>query len=137
LISLLKRKQKVPYAFNNFDWVGYDEKESIRLKARYANKLNLNGISFWSLDLDDFSGEWCSQGKYPLFTTAIQEFLNPTQPTTDIQRVDDVLVQIGCRQNQGYYVNKATQCKNYYVCYETQNQFEAIELACQDDLRFD
>lgn len=129
-------EQKVPYAFKNLDWVGYDDIESIKLKARYANKLNLSGISFWSLDLDDFSGEWCSQGKYPLFTTAIQEFLNPSE-SSDIHKVDDVQVQVGCRQNQGYFVNKSTQCKNYYVCYETQNQFEAIELACQDGLRFD
>jgi hypothetical protein len=33
---------------------------------------------FWAIDLDDFSGAFCKQGKYPLMNIARSEILNPT-----------------------------------------------------------
>lgn len=32
-------------------------------------KNNFAGAMVWSLDLDDFTGTFCNQGKYPLITT--------------------------------------------------------------------
>lgn len=34
--------------------------------------MNLAGIMFWALDLDDFNGNFCNQGKYPLINRSIQ-----------------------------------------------------------------
>ncbi len=39
--------QKVPYAYKGNQWVGYDDQNSIKLKAEYAVSKNLGGIMFW------------------------------------------------------------------------------------------
>lgn len=50
--------------------------------------MGLAGIMFWALDLDDFTGEFCNEGKYPLMNTAVNllrgqpEWTTPTAPTT-------------------------------------------------------
>ena len=54
-------------------WVAYDDPESIELKVReLVIDLGLNGVSFWALDFDDFTGSNCGQGKYPLLNTAVR-----------------------------------------------------------------
>lgn len=61
--------QKVPYAVNGDQWVGYDDKESLSYKLDYILKYDLGGSMFWSLESDDF-GNICSLGKYPLISKA-------------------------------------------------------------------
>lgn len=65
-------EQKVPYAYKDNAWVGYDNVESIQLKVNYAKEKNLGGIMIWSIDTDDFRGK-CGK-PYPLLT-AINEAL--------------------------------------------------------------
>ncbi len=61
-------EQKIPYAFKEDQWVGYDDPKSIKLKCEYAAKRKLAGAMIWSLDLDDFTGGFCNEGKYPLLS---------------------------------------------------------------------
>nr|AAH45331.1 Zgc:55406 protein [Danio rerio]AAI64190.1 Zgc:55406 protein [Danio rerio] len=58
--------QKVPYATKNSEWVGFDTKESYETKVRYLKDKNFGGAFVWALDLDDFAGQFCSQGNHPL-----------------------------------------------------------------------
>ena len=62
-------EQQVPFAYKDDQWVGYDNQISIEKKCRYLVKQGLAGAMIWSLDLDDFQGRFCGQGKYPLVTT--------------------------------------------------------------------
>ncbi|XP_050522808.1 serine-rich adhesin for platelets isoform X2 [Daktulosphaira vitifoliae] len=54
-----------PYAYKDNQWVGYDDEEFVKLKAKYVNEHELGGIMFWSIDNDDFRGS-CHKRPYPL-----------------------------------------------------------------------
>ncbi|XP_070601503.1 acidic mammalian chitinase-like [Erythrolamprus reginae] len=59
-------KQKVPYAFKNGEWVGYDNERSFQLKTEFLKRNQYGGAMVWTLGLDDFSGNFCGQGMSPL-----------------------------------------------------------------------
>ncbi|KAM3617867.1 uncharacterized protein V6R79_012174 [Siganus canaliculatus] len=60
--------QKVPFATVNHQWVGFDDKKSLEAKVSYLKAHNLGGAIVWSVDLDDFSGQFCGMGKYPFIS---------------------------------------------------------------------
>uniref|UniRef100_A0A3B5AN61 Acidic mammalian chitinase-like n=1 Tax=Stegastes partitus TaxID=144197 RepID=A0A3B5AN61_9TELE len=60
--------QKVPYAVKGNQWVGFDNQRSIDAKVDYLKSRRLGGATIWTLDMDDFSGQFCEQGKYPLIS---------------------------------------------------------------------
>uniref|UniRef100_A0A8C5LT07 chitinase n=1 Tax=Leptobrachium leishanense TaxID=445787 RepID=A0A8C5LT07_9ANUR len=61
--------QAVPYAYKGNEWIGYDNQKSFQIKAEWLMKNNFGGAMVWALPLDDFSGKFCGQGKYPLMNT--------------------------------------------------------------------
>ncbi|CAG6021737.1 unnamed protein product, partial [Menidia menidia] len=61
-------EQMVPYAVKGNEWVGFDNRKSFEIKAQYVKDQKFGGAFVWSLDLDDFSGEFCGQGNYPLIS---------------------------------------------------------------------
>uniref|UniRef100_A0A8C8SGM1 Acidic mammalian chitinase n=1 Tax=Pelusios castaneus TaxID=367368 RepID=A0A8C8SGM1_9SAUR len=61
--------QDVPYAYQGNEWLGYDNIKSFNIKAQWLMKNNFAGAMVWSLDLDDFTGTFCNQGKFPLINT--------------------------------------------------------------------
>ncbi|XP_057218756.1 acidic mammalian chitinase-like [Triplophysa rosa] len=78
------KDQEVPYAAKNSQWVGFDNQQSIEIKARYLQDKKFGGAFVWALDLDDFTGQFCGQGKYPLMSH-LRNLLNielpPLPPT--------------------------------------------------------
>ncbi|XP_030077380.1 chitotriosidase-1 [Microcaecilia unicolor] len=62
-------EQKVPYSVKGNQWVGYENVESIKRKVQYLKMNNLGGAMVWAIDLDDFTGSFCNQGKFPLIKT--------------------------------------------------------------------
>lgn len=44
--------------------------------------MNLGGAMFWAMDLDDFSGKKCNEGKFPLINTAKNVVNGGEAPTT-------------------------------------------------------
>ena len=49
-------------------WVGYDDVAMIETKSNFIKENGFGGGMIWALDLDDFKGEFCGCGKYPLLT---------------------------------------------------------------------
>lgn len=77
--------QKVPYATKGHEWVGFDNKESFETKVNYLKKNRFGGAFVWALDLDDFTGQFCEQGKYPLIghlSTLLNIDFPPVSPNT-------------------------------------------------------
>ncbi|KAI0213288.1 Acidic mammalian chitinase [Lamellibrachia satsuma] len=65
-------EQQGSFAYNNDQWVGYDDLKSLSVKVGYTKKVGLAGVMIWSFDLDDFAGQFCDKGKYPLMNTVAQ-----------------------------------------------------------------
>lgn len=58
-----------PYAYSGRQWVGYDDRESLALKAQYAKSMGLGGMMMWSIETDDFQGSCHNGEKFPLLNT--------------------------------------------------------------------
>ncbi|XP_076012654.1 chitinase-3-like protein 1 [Genypterus blacodes] len=72
--------QKVPYATKNQEWVGFDTQESYQNKVAYLQEQRFGGAFVWALDLDDFAGRFCGQGKHPLLAH-LRKLLGVVVPT--------------------------------------------------------
>ncbi|KAK7501350.1 hypothetical protein BaRGS_00007475 [Batillaria attramentaria] len=67
-------EMKVPYlVYNNDQWVGYDDVQSLTEKVRYIKSNGYGGVMTWAIPLDDFNGSFCGQGKYPLWSAVNAE----------------------------------------------------------------
>ncbi|XP_054159586.1 acidic mammalian chitinase-like [Oppia nitens] len=61
-----------PYAYTDRQWFGYDDVDSITLKAQYIKAMQLGGGMIWSIETDDFKGK-CGE-KYPLLNAINKVF---------------------------------------------------------------
>ena len=60
---------KVPYAYGDGDWVGFDNVYSIIYKVDMARSYGVGGIMWWMIDADDFKVRfklWTSNVRYGL-----------------------------------------------------------------------
>ena len=60
--------QKIPYAVNGNQWIGYDDKESIKEKLAFIKSRKLGGAMVWSIETDDFNAVSGNE-KFPLMNT--------------------------------------------------------------------
>ncbi|XP_029291758.1 chitinase-3-like protein 1 [Cottoperca gobio] len=81
--------QGVSYATTENQWVGIDNNNSLDTKVSYLKMNNFGGAFVWSLDLDDFSGQFCKMGTNPfichlhtLLVPGFPDLTTTTAPTT-------------------------------------------------------
>ncbi|XP_047144116.2 acidic mammalian chitinase isoform X1 [Hydra vulgaris] len=66
-----------PYGYINDKWIGFDNQASLRKKVNtQIIAKGLAGAMFWALDLDDFNGNFCGNGRYPLISSVIKALEN-------------------------------------------------------------
>jgi chitinase len=78
-------KQQSVYATIDDQWVGYDNQRSIQLKVKWASSMQLGGTMLWTLDFDDYTGQFCNQGTFPIanaIKAVFDEFAPPVINTT-------------------------------------------------------
>ena len=116
---------QAPYAHGDGDWVGYDNERSIRYKVNMAKEYGAGGVMFWAFDIDDFKGQYCGAGRYPLINAAKDEWnkagSGPT-PTTTTSSGPNTSRHTTTQQTPpencvegGNYVH-SSNCEKYYVC---------------------
>ncbi len=156
------RDQATVYAHKGVQWVSFDDVSTLARKADYFKEMDLGGVMFWSLDTDDFKGEFCGQGKYPLiksvlkalsgdsslvdsFTETPLEVIQAekeklvTKPNSQINGLSVEEIEAICPDGDGHYSDFESDCDQYYVCSFTHN-IEHVNikyLKCPENLKFD
>ncbi|XP_053101269.1 acidic mammalian chitinase-like [Hemicordylus capensis] len=74
--------QHSPYAYKDDVWLTYDNICSYRHKAKYLKENNFGGAMVWAIDLDDYLGTFCNEGKNPLISELkrLLETNDPIEP---------------------------------------------------------
>ncbi|XP_024149530.2 chitotriosidase-1 isoform X2 [Oryzias melastigma] len=104
--------QKVPFATKQNEWVGYDDKDSYHTKVRYLKDNRFGGAFVWTLDLDDFAGQFCGQGNYPLINHLQSLLASETQGTSRPATSDDNF----CATKAGGVYAKPDTPGSFYNC---------------------
>lgn len=132
-------EQQVSYAYKNRDWVGYENVQSLTLKAQYAKEKKLGGMMIWSLESDDFRGN-CGGIKYPLLREINQVLYGKVTATglveepkaTDAGSAEEEVGEYRCPGNIGY-VRDEKNCSRFYYC----NAGTTYKFDCPSGLQFD
>ncbi|CAG5118405.1 unnamed protein product, partial [Candidula unifasciata] len=77
--------RKSPFLVKGTTWVGYDDRESLKIKAEWCSQLGVAGLMFSGLDEDDFTGTMCGEGQYPLLST-MKSFFSTDKVTPTVSR---------------------------------------------------
>ncbi|KAJ8400201.1 hypothetical protein AAFF_G00398950 [Aldrovandia affinis] len=111
-------EQKVPYATHGDAWVGYDNKESFTNKVQWLQGNNLGGAFVWTLDMDDFGGQFCADGKYPLVNHLRNALGFPPKPSTTAgpSTTANPITSFCIGRPDGLYPNPADQ-STYFQCF--------------------
>ncbi|XP_059806008.1 acidic mammalian chitinase-like [Hypanus sabinus] len=73
-------EQEVPYAYSGDEWVSYDSLRSYEKKVEWLKNNSFGGAMVWTIDLDDYEGTSCNQGKYPLINKLRAVLFSASEP---------------------------------------------------------
>lgn len=62
-----------PFATFNDQWVGYEDVDSVAIKAQYVIDNRFAGVAAWTVDLDDFTNRCCLE-PFPLLRSINRAF---------------------------------------------------------------
>ncbi|CAL1528692.1 unnamed protein product [Lymnaea stagnalis] len=130
------KSQRNRYLLKGNFWVGYDDIQSVTEKACYTKQNRFGGVMFWALDLDDFNGNTCDQGRYPLMNAALKEMGDPStarcpvkssSPTSQTPQsatsagpnqavIAQTLGEFNCVGQRNDFYADPVSCSSFYVC---------------------
>ncbi|XP_073847079.1 probable chitinase 10 [Musca autumnalis] len=99
----------VPYAYNDNQWIGFDDAKSIAMKVQLANSLNLGGVMVRSLESDDFRG---TCGEEYVLLKAINNTLDDEHHDKTNKPSQNVS---GECNSDGIFANES-DCSRFYQC---------------------
>jgi chitinase len=79
------------YAVKGDQWHGYDDPQAVERKIKWIKENGFAGGMVWTLDLDDFDGKDCGDGKYPLIRRISQGLgaQGQVKPDTQVKPKDE------------------------------------------------
>ncbi|KAK6170876.1 hypothetical protein SNE40_019166 [Patella caerulea] len=133
---------QVPYYVNGNVWVGYDDENSLTIKANMIADNQYGGMMVWAIALDDFNHICPSSSRtFPLIKAA-SEVLNPTGAAPPVDPVvtgnptvasatttttTTTVAPAADSSNTGFCANRAdgfyanpTSCASFYNCHDGQ-----------------
>uniref|UniRef100_A0A8C5BZQ2 chitinase n=1 Tax=Gadus morhua TaxID=8049 RepID=A0A8C5BZQ2_GADMO len=129
--------QDVPYAYKGNQWVGYDNMKSFQIKVDWVKKNNFAGAMVWTLDMDDYSGTFCNQGKYPLINVLKKglglESASCTAPATPLPPIKGGMSATFCVGKGNGMFPDPTNKNQFYQCSMGKTYFQH----CTNGLVFD
>lgn len=146
-------EQKVPYAFSGNQWIGFDNAQSVKLKAEYAKSKSLGGVMVWSIEQDDARGS-CGGGKFPLMsairaglagTTIITTTTTTTKApgtTTTTKSSGTTTTTTTKAPTSGNYCTKSGfvrdpyNCQVFYLCELVYGSYVQHKFTCGNNLVF-
>lgn len=85
--QVLLSEEKVPYLFKEHLWVCYEDITSLTVKVKWLMDNGYAGWMSWMADLDDFKGEHCNQGPYPLISALSKTLLEGCMTGTTLTEI--------------------------------------------------
>ncbi|RNA00939.1 chitotriosidase-1 precursor [Brachionus plicatilis] len=136
LVEVIHPEQKVVGLKFGDQWIGYENEESITLKANFIKENCLGGAMIWTVDFDDFRGNFCNGGTYPLLKI-INRILNETrctyttyhQETTQLFTSSSVSIDQTTKLTASKYSKTTTKSKSQDLC--SGGEFLGSPIGCQ------
>ncbi|XP_045214151.2 chitotriosidase-1-like isoform X2 [Mercenaria mercenaria] len=72
---------QVAYWYSGNQWIAGEDTESVKAKVNWMRFNNIGGIMLSSLDMDDFTGMFCTGENYPLLNTIHNQLIAPLPKT--------------------------------------------------------
>ncbi|KAL3269272.1 hypothetical protein HHI36_008350 [Cryptolaemus montrouzieri] len=103
-----------PFAYNEDQWVGFENVQSVRNKAKYIKLRGFGGAVAWTIDLDDFSNK-CCEGTFPLLRALNKELglipdkvtqedcTQPSPPSTPAPPITTTGIDSGAEQTEEHH----------------------------------
>ncbi|CAF3679390.1 unnamed protein product [Rotaria socialis] len=100
------QQHQIPISFKDGTWIGYDDPDSVRNKCQYVKREGFGGAMVWTLDMDDFTGQFCrkskqsSLNKFPLISAIKEEFeLDELTTTSSTQSIEITTISLSNQTN--------------------------------------
>lgn len=132
------RVQAVPYYHSDQQWIGYDDMESVAVKANYINEHGFGGVMVWSIETDDFK-DFCKMGAFPLlrqingiFGREVEGVTQEITASTTGGMTTDVPLA-GGECEEAHVSRDPLSCSAFFVC----SHGRRYRMECPNQLYFD
>ncbi|XP_067863648.1 acidic mammalian chitinase-like [Heptranchias perlo] len=121
-------EQEVPYAYKDDEWVTYDNLKSYEKKVEWLKNNSFGGAMVWTIDMDDFKGTFCNQGKSPLINKLKTLLASDSKPKEDSSATSTPLPS-STSANTSSNSQSVTLCPDLEFCHDKKDGVYPISCA--------